>query len=395
MKGWKTDKLGPLCDVGGGKIKTGPFGSQLHESDYSEMGIPVVMPQDILDGKIDEARIARVSELHVERLHKHKLSRGDIVYGRRGDIGRQALVRNENNGWLCGTGCLRITLGNASVVPGFLHRYLQMPEIIRWIEGQAIGATMANLNTNILRRVPVTYPENKETQQKLAAVLSAYDDLIASNNQRIALLEKLAEEIYREWFVRFRFPSYVKVKKIKGVPDGWEVTKLGAILELCYGKAMKESDRVPGAFHVYGSGGLIGTHNEALVSNPGLIVGRKGNVGSVYFSDRGFFPIDTVYFIKSKLPNSFLYFLLRSMNFINNDAAVPGLNRNQAYSNQFFLPPGPLITRYAEIADSQFEMKHTLIRQNEKLVESRGLLLSRLIPGKLSVENLDIPFRKV
>lgn len=108
--------------------------------------------------------------------------------------------------------------------------------------------------------------------------------------------------------------------------------------------------------------------------------------------DRGFFPIDTVYFVKSELPNSFLYFLLRSMNFINNDSAVPGLNRNQAYSNLFFLPPVPLINKYAEVADSPFEMKRYLTRQNENLIAARDRLLPRLISGKLSVENLDIRF---
>src|SRR5207249_3146160 len=108
---------------------------------------------------------------------------------RRGDIGRQALVQDHNVGWLCGTGCLRITLGNAAVIPQFLHRYLKLAEIIRWIEGQAIGATMANLNTSIVRRVPVTFPVDVVTQQKITSILSGYDDLINTNKRRIALLD--------------------------------------------------------------------------------------------------------------------------------------------------------------------------------------------------------------
>jgi type I restriction enzyme, S subunit len=392
MKGWKTKTIGELCDSGGGKVQTGPFGSQLHESDYSAAGTPVVMPKDILDDCINETTTARVSDAHIDRLRRHKLAKGDIVYGRRGDIGRQALVRDENVGWLCGTGCLRITLGNSSVIPEFLHRYLKMPAIIRWIEGQAIGATMPNLNTNILRRMPVTFPVDIVNQQRIIAILSAYDDILENNKHRIALLEKLAEEIYREWFVRLRFPGHEKVRLEKGVPAEWKVRKLGSILELCYGKALKDTERIPGEFDVYGSSGVVGTHSEALVKTPGLVVGRKGNVGSVYFADRGFFPIDTVYYVKSDLPNSFLYFLLRSMNFINNDAAVPGLNRGQAYSNQFFLPPDPLIRGFAKVADMQFELKHILTRQNEKLTVTRDHLLPRLISGKLSVEELDIQF---
>lgn len=173
MMGWTTKTIGELCDLGRGMVKTGPFGSQLHESDYSDSGIPFVMPQDIVGGRIDQMRVARVSETHVQRLYKHKLAKGDIIYGRRGDIGRQALVRDENVGWLCGSGCIRITLGKSKVSPGFLHRYLQMPEIIHWVEGQAIGATMPNLNTNILRRLPVTYPVSEATQNKIAVILSA------------------------------------------------------------------------------------------------------------------------------------------------------------------------------------------------------------------------------
>lgn len=144
--------------------------------------------------------------------------------------------------------------------------------------------------------------------------------------------------------------------------------------------------------YVYGSGGIVGSHDEALVPQPGLIVGRKGNVGSVYWSDRGFFPFDTVYHVKSQLPNCFLFFLLRSMNFINNDAAVPGLNRSQAYSNQLRLPSMSLVENFAEIVDPIFEIKTKLMRQNEHLTRTRDLLLPRLISGKLSVEDLDIQF---
>ena len=98
--------LGDVCDKVGGIIQTGPFGSQLHESDYSDTGIPVVMPKDIIEGRIVTDGVARVVSEHVDPLSRHKLKRGDIVYGRRGDIGRQALIRLPQEGWLCGTGCL-------------------------------------------------------------------------------------------------------------------------------------------------------------------------------------------------------------------------------------------------------------------------------------------------
>jgi type I restriction enzyme S subunit len=392
MKGWIRKTIGEICDEGGGEVKTGPFGAQLHESDYQEFGTPVVMPTDIRAGKISTRRVARVSDNHVDRLYKHKLSVGDIVYGRRGDIGRQALVRPENEGWLCGTGCLRLSLGNSIVVPEYLHRYLATPDIVGWIEGQAVGATMPNLNTAILRRVPIYFPKCLRTQKKIAAILSTYDDLIDNNQRRIVLLEKIAEELYREWFVRLRFPAHEKTNFEKGIPKKWGIKCLGEILELCYGKALKEEDRVPGPYAVYGSSGIVGTHHHALAAGPGIIVGRKGNVGSVHWSDENFFAIDTAYFVRSDINSHYLFFLLQSMNFLNSDAAVPGLNRTQAYANKILLPPAPIIDAFTKNVIGLFDLKKTLSEQINFLTATRDQLLNRLISGKLSVESLDIHF---
>src|SRR5437660_4171081 len=146
-----TRTLGEICDTVGGIIRTGPFGSQLHESDYTEEGIPVVMPKNIVDGKVSVEGIARIDEADVARLVQHKLHKGDIVYGRRGDIGRRALVTEKEEGWLCGTGCLRISLGNSILDPLFLYYFLGQPKVVEWIFNQAIGATMPNLNTEIIR----------------------------------------------------------------------------------------------------------------------------------------------------------------------------------------------------------------------------------------------------
>lgn len=94
-------------------IQTGPFGSQLHQSDYSEIGIPVVMPKDLINGKISEDSIARVGSDHVNRLSRHKIEAGDILYSRRGDVGRCAYATEHEAGWLCGTGCILVTVDSS------------------------------------------------------------------------------------------------------------------------------------------------------------------------------------------------------------------------------------------------------------------------------------------
>ena len=190
--------LGSICDEIRGTIRTGPFGSQLHESDYQGVGTPVVMPKNIVDGKVSTDDIARIGDEDTHRLSQHKLRYGDIVYGRRGDIGRRALITEREEGWLCRTGCLRISLGSKILHPKFLYYYLGHPQVVAWITNQAIGATLPNLNTTIIRSIQINYPQ-LSTQHKIAAILSAYDDLIENNTRRIAILEEIAQSIYQEW----------------------------------------------------------------------------------------------------------------------------------------------------------------------------------------------------
>jgi len=228
-----TRTLGDICNEVGGIIRTGPFGSQLHESDYQDEGTPAVMPKDIVEGRISVETIAHIGQDDIARLSQHVLKKGDIIYGRRGDIGRRALITDREVGWLCGTGCLRISLGNSVLEPAFLYYYLGQPAVTAWIMNQAIGATLPNLNTSIIRSISVTYPP-LPIQRKIAAILSAYDDLIENNTRRITIPEEMARLIYREWFVHFRFPGHEKVRMVDSelgkIPEGWEIATLNDVL---------------------------------------------------------------------------------------------------------------------------------------------------------------------
>ena len=394
-------------------MQTGPFGSQLHQSDYQESGVPVIMPADILDGKIDLTRIARVSESHVDRLKRHKLSKGDIVYGRRGDIGRQALIRDENTGWLCGTGCLRVTLGDAAVESEFLHRYLQMPEVIGWIQNQAIGATMPNLNTAILRRVPVLHPRSIEAQRKIVAILSAYDDLIENNKRRIALLEKMAEEIYREWFVRMRFPGHEKVKFVKGVPEGWEVRPIASISgEIRKGvkkKDLSDSEKYLGLEHIPRESITIieSATGDSVESNKLLFQERDilfakirpylHKVALVHFS--GACSSDAIVIRpKSREFEGFLLFTVFSKTFIelattaSKGTKMPRADWDFLKKLEIKIPDDELLEAFQRHFDKAFTQIINLVKSNEILAASRDRLLPRLISGKLSVEDLNIHF---
>jgi type I restriction enzyme S subunit len=188
---WRKTTLGALCIEGGGGIQTGPFGSQLHASDYVLDGVPSVMPQNIGDNVISEEGIARIRETDAQRLVKYRMRKGDIVYSRRGDVEKRALVRDANEGWLCATGCLRVRLGDDSKHdPAFISYLLGTEDSRAWIVRHAVGATMPNLNTAILSAVPLEVPELSE-QQSIAEVLGAFDDKIAANAKLAATAEEL------------------------------------------------------------------------------------------------------------------------------------------------------------------------------------------------------------
>jgi type I restriction enzyme S subunit len=172
---------------------------------------------------------------------------------------------------------------------------------------------------------------------------------------------------------------------VDGIPEGWERRTLRDVATLHYGKALKEETRIPGEVPVYGSSGIVGSHNKALVAGPGIILGRKGNVGSVRWSHSDFFPIDTVYFITSAQCDFHLYLALGNMHFMSTDVAVPGLNRDFAYSRLLTRPSAIVAERFEDEVTPIFMQIQKLTDWNGKLAQARDLLLPRLMIGTLTV----------
>ncbi len=246
------------------------------------------------------------------------------------------------------------------------------------------GAAQDNLSQAKLLSLKFPIPGITE-QKQIADVISAYDDLIENNRRRIQLLEQAARLFYKEWFVHLRFPGHEHTRIIDGVPDGWEKKPLGAIAPLKYGKALKNDDRIPGPFPVYGSSGIVGTHIKALVPGPTIIVGRKGNVGSVYWSPDDCHPIDTVYYIDSELCSFFLYYALQQMTFISTDVAVPGLNRDFAHSRLIVVAEKKILRLFEDTVSPMHQQMELLKRQNTSLAKARDLFLPKLMNGEVAV----------
>ena len=201
MNKWTYTTLGKISE-----IITGPFGSQLHQSDYVEQGIPVVMPQDIDNRKVNYASINYVSNEDAIRLERYKTIINDILYARRGDVEKHAFIKEKDNGVLCGTGCLRVRITTSEVEPEFISFFLNREETRKWLVTHAVGTNMPNLNTDILSDVPIAYPLLEE-QRRIVQVLNSLDEKIALNSAVNDNLEQQLMLLYDYWFTQFDFPD--------------------------------------------------------------------------------------------------------------------------------------------------------------------------------------------
>lgn len=215
-------------------------------------------------------------------------------------------------------------------------------------------------------------------QTTIACILNSLDDKIDLLQRQNKTLEQLAETLFRQWFV-------------EEAEESWEVGKLEDVLELIYGKALKEEKRTGTGFPVIGSSGVVGYHSEYLVEGPGIIIGRKGTLGKVVYMFENFFPIDTTYFVKSKINSLELfyeYFLLKTLNFeeMNSDSAVPGLNRDIALSTEIRIPPIEKVNEFNRQSESLFKKIKTNSNQINGLSKLRDSLLPKLMSGEVRVE---------
>ena len=184
---WKFDPLGIVCEKGGGSIQTGPFGSQLHASDYKDEGIPIITVEHLGENEILHDNLPLVGAEDYRRLQRYHLRVGDLVFSRVGAIDRCAFVSEDEEGWLYSGRCLRVRTGTGAIKPRFLSYQLNSYPCRRWIVNHSVGSTMYCLNTSILSQVPVLIPPPDE-QDSLATILSTHDQVLRSEEQMLAKL---------------------------------------------------------------------------------------------------------------------------------------------------------------------------------------------------------------
>lgn len=192
--GWRITNLGSIVAPKG--LQTGPFGSQLHAHEYVEWGVPVIMPRDMKGSRVCPDSTAYIPEERAAQLAKHRVQCGDILFARRGDIGRFALIEKANEGWICGTGCLKARFAT-SIDPAFISCYLMQPPVVEWLNTHAVGQTMLNLNTSILADLPIILPPESE-QKNIGGAIRALGSQINSGEKKVASLIKYKKALMQD-----------------------------------------------------------------------------------------------------------------------------------------------------------------------------------------------------
>jgi len=378
------------------QIQTGPFGSQLHERDYVEIGTPIITVEHLGYSGIIKNNIPCVSESDTLRLKKYLLKTGDIVFSRVGSVDRCVIIGKDEDNWLFSGRCLRVRTSSESIIPEYLYYFFSQKSFKHYVRNNAVGATMPSLNSSILRRLRIKYPAFSK-QKNTIEILQSIDENLSNNRRRIELLEESARLLYREWFVYFRFPGHENHKIIDGVPVGWRKGSLEEIASIKKGRNITYETAVEGDVPVVG-GGLTPTyyHNIANVSAPVITISASGaNAGFVNLYDTDIWASDCSFIDKSSTKFIFSLFLqLKSLqSYITGfqvGAAQPHVYPRDLNRLKLLIPDENLINQFEELAIPIFSLIKNLNSENQKLTQARDLLLPRLMSGQIDINDLKL-----
>lgn len=398
---WNTEKLGDVAVA----IQPGPFGSQLHRADYSETGIPIIMPKDMIGGHIDHTNLSFVSEEHAKRLSRHQVHTGDLIVARKGDVRKCVYISENENGWMTGSDCLKVSLDNSKCVSRFIYYQLRTPFIGRWLETISIGSTMPSINSGLLSSIEIHLP-TIEIQKRITKILKCYDDLIDNNNRQIKLLEEAAQRLYKEWFVDLHFPGYEDCKIVDGVPEGWNIFTLGDLCKLR--KLTLKSEDIPentpyiGLEHIPRNDFCLSKWGMAADVNSNKLRYYKNDIifGKIrpYFHKVGFAinngvtSTDTFIICPSEGIWGLILMLVSSNAFVDfsyktckEGAKMPRADWNQMKNYKTLVADTQIQTLFERYIETITCRIRTLSIENNQIAEARDRLLPKLMSSEIEV----------
>jgi type I restriction enzyme S subunit len=407
---WRNCLVGDFVGSGVAHIQTGPFGTQLKASDYVSEGTPVINVRNIGLSDLRPDKLEYVPEEITHRLSEHLLIENDIVFGRKGAVDRHLFVEAEQEGWMQGSDCIRLRFEADAIHPRFVSYAFLQENHKQWMIVQSGSkATMASLNQDIIKRIPLQLP-SLSIQEEIVWVLSAYDNLIENNRRRMALLEESARLLYREWFVRLRFPGHEHTRIVDGVPEGWERRRLDELTSFLKRGITPHYDEEAGGLVINqkcirdGRVNLNFARRQSREFKPD----RQIQIGDVLVNSTGEGTLGRVAQIKVFIENCTVdthvtivrprpeiprhYFGLAVMEWEPRFSTMGKGATNQTELSpaaiggvDIVIPSHALLEQFELFAEPIYQQTSNLISQNEKLRAARDLLLPRLMSGEIAV----------
>ena len=344
----------------------------------------LVTSKAIHDNTIDFSSCYFISQKDFDKINaRSKVDEWDVLMTMIGSVGRLLLVQNEPDYAIKNIALFKI--GNEDKAK-WLYFYLSNKPVQDYFEAIASGTSQHFIGLGHLRKLKIA--DFNENSKKVVSILSAYDNLIENNNKRIKILEQMAENLYKEWFVCFRFPGHETTPLENGIPKGWSEEKLSAVFEVKYGKDHKNIEE--GLIPIFGSGGIMRYGNKALCSEESVLIPRKGSLNNVMYYKGDFWTVDTMFYTKMKIKHcaKYTYFTLSKVDLegLNSGASIPSMTTDILYHLKMIVPDESTLIAFDKQIDLLFAEKDSLELQNPNLIKQRDLLLPRLMSGKLKVQ---------
>lgn len=278
------------------------------------------------------------------------------------------------------------------LLPEYLMMWFTRSEFDREACFHAVGGVRGSLEWEDFCEMQLPIPSITK-QREIVKEYKIIQNRIALNQQLIQKLEETAQAIYRQWFVEFEFPDETgKPYKSNGgemvesefgeIPLNWEVGTLFDLIELQRGFDLPTQNRKEGTFPIFASTGTNEKHSEFKVKAPGIVTGRSGSLGEVFYVDEDFWPLNTTLWVKhfKKATPIYSYYVLKGINIIdyNGGSAVPTLNRNDIHRHQLIVPEKNVVEKFEKIQQTFFKNLKILNLENQKLTQLKELLLSKL-----------------
>lgn len=398
----------------------GPFGSNLGSRDYISDGVPVIRGVNLPDhSPYLFGNFVFISERKADQLISNNAHPGDIVFTQRGTIGQVGLIPKNSpfKRFVISQSQMKLTVDETKADAYFLYCYFRLPGTVQAIKNLAMSSGIPHINLDILRQFEVPAPP-LPIQQKIAAILSSYDNLIENNKRRITLLEKMAEEIYREWFVRMRFPGYKTARFNKGVPDGWKKVPLDKAFKFTGGGTPSKKIK-----RYWANGNINWFTPSDITSSKGIFLdcsGERCTDEGLSKSSARLFPAYSIMMTSratigavginmtpactnqgfitcmpnKRYPLEFLYHWLKlskpHFELLSGGATFPELTKTTFKKIEILTPPKELVFFFADSVAPTLKAIEKLLQANVNLENTRDMLLPRLISGRLLVEELKI-----